>query len=68
MLTNKELREKQKQEALKRLEILEKLYGVHENVLREFKADETIYYSDKWYRRVYQWYAPLFQPQDGQRK
>lgn len=46
-MENKELREKQKQEALKRLEILQNLYGVHQNVLKEFKADETIYYSER---------------------
>lgn len=45
-MDNKELKEKQKQEALKRLEILEKEYLLHSNVLKEFKEDETIYYSE----------------------
>lgn len=47
-MDNKELREKQKQEAIKRLEILQKEYMVHKNVLNEFKADETIYYSENF--------------------
>lgn len=42
-----ELRELQKQEALKRLEIIEKMYNVHHNVLKEFKQDESIYYSER---------------------
>ena len=45
-MDNKKLKEKQKQEALKRLEILEKEYLLHKNVLKEYKADETIYYSE----------------------
>lgn len=40
------LRALQKQEAIKRLEILQQNYGLHENVLNEFKEDETIYYSE----------------------
>ena len=36
----------QKQEAKKRLEILEKLYNLHPNVLKEFKKDGTVYYSE----------------------
>ena len=40
------LRELQKQEAIKRLEILEKLYNLHPNVLKEFKQDGTVYYSE----------------------
>ena len=47
-MDNKELREKQKQEAIKRLEILQNEYMVHKNVLNEFKADETIYYSENF--------------------
>lgn len=47
-MENKELREKQKQEAIKRLEILEKEYLVHKNVLKEYKEDETIYYSENF--------------------
>ena len=39
-----DLRTMQKQEALKRLGILEKEYLVHKNVLKEFKQNETIYY------------------------
>lgn len=45
-MENTELRNKQKQEAIKRLEILEKEYLVHKNVLKEFKQNETIYYSE----------------------
>ena len=41
------LRELQKQEATHRLQLLEKLYNMHQNVLREFTSDETIYYSEK---------------------
>lgn len=47
-MINKELREKQKQEALKRLKILQKDYLVHKNVLKEFKENETIYYSENF--------------------
>ena len=36
----------QMQQAIERLEILEKEYLLHENVLKEFKEDETIYYSE----------------------
>lgn len=45
-MINEELRNKQKQEAIKRLEILENEYLLHKNVLKEFKQDETIYYSE----------------------
>ena len=45
-MENIELRNRQKQEAIKRLEILEKEYLVHKNVLKEFKQNETIYYSE----------------------
>ena len=45
---NKNLRNKQKQEAIKRLTILQNEYMVHKNVLNEFKADETIYYSENF--------------------
>ena len=34
------------QQAIERLEILEKEYLLHENVLKEFKEDGTIYYSE----------------------
>ena len=47
-MDNKELRDKQKQEAIKRLEILQSEYMLHKNVLNEFKADETIYYSENF--------------------
>ena len=36
----------QMQQAIERLEILEKEYLLHENVLKEFKEDGTIYYSE----------------------
>ena len=36
----------QKQEAIKRLEILEKSYNLHPNVLKEFTKDGTLYYSE----------------------
>ena len=45
---NLELRNKQKQETIKRLKILEKEYLVHKNVLKEFKQNETIYYSESF--------------------
>lgn len=47
-MDNKELREKQKQEAIKRLEILQDYYLLHKNVLKEFKEDEIIYYSENF--------------------
>ncbi len=47
-MENKDLREKQKQEAIKRLELLQKEYLVHKNVLKEFKEDGTIYYSESF--------------------
>lgn len=47
-MENKELRERQKKEALKRLEILQKEYLLHENVLKKFKENETIYYSENF--------------------
>lgn len=40
-------RQLQKIEATKRLKLLEKLYKMHQNVLKEFTADETIYYSER---------------------
>ncbi len=43
---SEELRILQKQEAIERLKILEREYKLHKNVLREFKTDETIYYSE----------------------
>ena len=36
----------QMQQAIERLEILEKEYLLHENVLKEFKENGTIYYSE----------------------
>lgn len=41
------LKELQKQEAIHRLQLLEKFYNIHPNVLAEFKTDETIYYSER---------------------
>lgn len=40
------LRYLQIKQAMERLEILEKEYLLHENVLKEFREDETIYYSE----------------------
>jgi len=57
-MDNKELREKQKQEAIKRLELLQKEYLLHKNVLKEFKEDETIYYSENlggFYQGILYW-------------
>lgn len=45
-MDNTDLRNKQKQEATERLKILEDNYMMHKNVLKEFKQDETIYYSE----------------------
>lgn len=43
-----ELRELQKQEAIRRLEILEQVYHMHKDVLRAFKQDDgTVYYSER---------------------
>lgn len=47
-MENKELRKKQKQEAIERLKILQNEYMVHTNVLKEFNQDETIYYSENF--------------------
>lgn len=41
------LREKQKADAETRLHMLEKLFKVHPNVLKEFKQDGTVYYSER---------------------
>lgn len=41
-----EFEEKQKQEVIKRLQILEKQFKVHKNVLKEFKSEGLVYYSD----------------------
>lgn len=41
-----DLRQLQKIEATHRLELLEKEYKMHHNVLKEFTTDETIYYSE----------------------
>lgn len=40
-------RQLQKKEATHRLQLLEKEYKMHQNVLAEFKTDETIYYSER---------------------
>lgn len=45
-MENIELRNKQKQEAIERLKILQEEFMVHKNVLKEFKQNETIYYSE----------------------
>lgn len=53
-----ELKKLQKQEAIERLKILEKEYKLHKNVLREFKTDETIYYSEtvnKFFSGILYW-------------
>ena len=42
-----DLREKQKADAEIRLHMLEKLFNMHPNVLKEFKQDRTIYYSER---------------------
>lgn len=42
-----DFRQLQKTEATQRLQLLEKLYKMHQNVLKEFTADETIYYSER---------------------
>lgn len=42
-----DFRQLQKTEATQRLQLLEKLYKMHQNVLKEFTSDETIYYSEK---------------------
>lgn len=45
-MKNNELRELQKQEALKRLEILQQIYNMHHDVLKKFKEDGRIFYSE----------------------
>ena len=53
-----DLREKQRADAEIRLHMLEKLFKVHQNVLKEFKQDNTIYYSErvnKTYNGVLYW-------------
>lgn len=57
-MENEELRNKQKEEATERLKILQNEYGVHQNVLKEFEADETIYYSEtinKFFSGILYW-------------
>lgn len=44
---NEKMREQQRKEAIERLRMLEKLYNLHCNVLKEFKQDGTIYYSER---------------------
>ena len=39
-------RQLQKKEATHRLQLLEKEYKMHQNVLKEFKTDKTLYYSE----------------------
>lgn len=53
-----DLRENQKKEATKRLEILEEVYQLHPNVLKEYNQDETVYYSEQvnsMYRGILYW-------------
>lgn len=45
-MEKEELRKLQKDEVIKRLEIIEKQYNLHKNVLKEFRENETIYYSE----------------------
>ena len=45
-MIEQELKLLQKQEAIKRLKMLEEQYLLHKNVLKEFEEDETIYYSE----------------------
>ena len=45
-MEKEELRKLQKEEVIKRLKILEQDYNLHKKVLKEFKEDETIYYSE----------------------
>ena len=47
-MINEELRNKQKQEVIERLKILQRNYLVHKNVLKEYKENETIYYSENF--------------------
>jgi hypothetical protein len=47
-MENIELINLQKQEAIERLKILESEYNLHKNVLKEFKEDGTIYYSENF--------------------
>lgn len=42
---SEELKQLQKDEALNRLRILQMKYGLLENVIKEFQAEDTIYYS-----------------------
>ena len=43
MVNKVKLKELQKQEAIKRLEILQEVYNLHPNILKEFKNDDTRY-------------------------
>lgn len=42
-----ELRKLQKEEVIKRLQILERVFKVHNNVLKEYQVDGTVYYSER---------------------
>lgn len=44
-MNNKELRNRQNMEAIKRLKILEKHYLLYDEVLEKFKKEKTIFYS-----------------------
>lgn len=42
-----ELRKLQKEEAVKRLKILQQMYNVHPNILNEFNQNDKLYYSER---------------------
>lgn len=42
-----ELKKLQKQEAIKRLKILQQVYKLHPNILKELQQDNKIYYSER---------------------
>ena len=46
-MDNKELRDKQKQEAIKRLEILSRNYGLVKDVVNDYKRSNLLYYSEQ---------------------
>lgn len=46
-MEKEELYKLQKQEATERLQILQQVYKVHPNVLKEYNEEEKIYYSER---------------------
>lgn len=46
-MEKEELYKLQKKETVKRLEILQEQYKIHPNVLKEYKQEEKIYYSER---------------------